>query len=137
MTGNGIPPFLNERKSRITSKRPPLRRKRVQTANTKSRSPQGLLRHIIVLHGRKMRPNWTGGEDFPLDFLSRGNQRLSLFSSVLPLRGDCRPWVAESVDDVTFVLRCFHRLEMEFRHSLTNENCNVLVSATTRCSTTR
>jgi hypothetical protein len=24
--------------------------------------------------------------------------------------------------DVTFVLRCFHRSEMEFRHSLTNEN---------------
>jgi hypothetical protein len=24
--------------------------------------------------------------------------------------------------DVTFVLRCFHRPEMEFRHDLTNEN---------------
>jgi hypothetical protein len=24
--------------------------------------------------------------------------------------------------DVTFVLRCLHRLEMEFRHSVTNEN---------------
>jgi hypothetical protein len=25
-------------------------------------------------------------------------------------------------DDATFVLRCFHQPEMDFRHSLTNDN---------------
>jgi hypothetical protein len=29
---------------------------------------------------------------------------------------------AESIGDVTSVLRCFHRLEMDFRPTLTNEN---------------
>jgi hypothetical protein len=38
--------------------------------------------------GRKMRPNWTRGEE---NFLSRGNQRLNFLSSVLPLRGIVSP----------------------------------------------
>jgi hypothetical protein len=47
-TGNGIPPFFNERKSRITWKRPHLRRKHVQTAHIKSRSPNPLVTSLLI-----------------------------------------------------------------------------------------
>jgi hypothetical protein len=46
-TGNGFPPFFNERKSRITSKRSRLRKKHVQTANIKSRSPNRLVTSLL------------------------------------------------------------------------------------------
>jgi hypothetical protein len=46
-TGNGIPPFFNEPKSRITSKRPHLPRKHVQKANIKSRSPNPLVASLL------------------------------------------------------------------------------------------
>jgi hypothetical protein len=46
-TGSGIPPWFNERKSLITSKRPHLLRKPVRTANTKSRSPNRLVTSLL------------------------------------------------------------------------------------------